>query len=83
MRSARSASRVLDEGVWWWPPVWGKEAPRWPSLMAIVDRAEREVVAEFGVPLLCIRCLHMEGGAERLTELPLEFRGWREVPADR
>ena len=52
MRSARSASKVLDDGVWWWPwPVCGKEVPRWPSLMAVVERAEREVVVELGVPL--------------------------------
>lgn len=55
IRSARSASRVLDDGVWWWllglELWWGKEAPRWPSLMAIVERAESEVVAELGVPL--------------------------------
>lgn len=52
MRSARSASRVLEEAVWWWPwPLWGKALPRWPSLIAVVERAEREVVAEFGVPL--------------------------------
>jgi hypothetical protein len=50
MRSARSASRVFEE-EWWWPPVCGNDAPRWPSLIAIVDRAEMEVVAEFGVPL--------------------------------
>lgn len=58
MRSARSASRVLAEEVWWWPGPkpwwWGKEAPRWPSLMAMVERAEIEVVAELGVPLFGI-----------------------------
>lgn len=53
IRSARSASRVLLDGVWWWwPPVpWGWEVPRWPSLIAVVERAESEVVVEFGVPL--------------------------------
>ena len=25
--------------------------PRWPSLIAVVERVERDVVAEFGVPL--------------------------------
>jgi len=31
--------------------VWfGREAPRWPSFMAVVERAEREVVVELGVP---------------------------------
>lgn len=25
--------------------------PRWPSLMAVVERVEREVVVEVGVPL--------------------------------
>ena len=59
MRSARSASRVVVEaledveeawrcGGWeweWWV------APWWPSFMAVVERAEREVVPELGVPL--------------------------------
>jgi hypothetical protein len=30
---------------------WGWEEPRWPSLMAVVERAERDVVVELGVPL--------------------------------
>jgi hypothetical protein len=54
MRSARSASRVVAEEVedWWaWPRWWGKGVPWWPSLMAVVERAEREVVPELGVPL--------------------------------
>ena len=56
MRSARSASRVLVEEVedveevWWWCG-WGGACPRWPSLMAVVERADREVVVELGVPL--------------------------------
>lgn len=55
MRSARSRSASLLEGVWRWPwPKWGKAEPRWPSLMAVVERAEREVVVEFGVPLLIV-----------------------------
>ena len=56
MRSARSASRVVVEALeeaeevcrcrWeWW------DAPWWPSFMAVVERAEREVVPLFGVPL--------------------------------
>ena len=56
MRSARSASRVLveelelvDEVCVWW--VCGGAWPLWPSLMAVVDRADREVVPELGVPL--------------------------------
>jgi hypothetical protein len=50
--SARSASRVLLEELWRWPwPVWGKPVPRWPSLIAVVERVEREVVPELGVPL--------------------------------
>lgn len=37
------------EEAWWW---WGCGAwPRWPSLMAVVERVEREVVVELGVPL--------------------------------
>jgi hypothetical protein len=58
MRSARSASRVVVEEVeadedWWaWPRECGKGAPWWPSLMAVVERAEREVVPELGVPLM-------------------------------
>ncbi len=52
MRSARSASRELVLGFEWWPRPWGGGAwPRWPSLIAVVDRAEREVVVLVGVPL--------------------------------
>lgn len=54
MRSARSASRLVREELCWWPRSkgpWGKW-PRWPSLMAVVERAEREVVVLVGVPLL-------------------------------
>lgn len=59
MRSARSASRVVVEEAeadedwcpWPWPWECGKGAPWWPSLMAVVERAEREVVPELGVPL--------------------------------
>ena len=56
MRSARSASRVVVEFVdaedaWWaWRPC-GSGWPVWPSLMAVVDKAESDVVPEFGVPL--------------------------------
>jgi hypothetical protein len=50
MRSARSASRVFVETRCWWPAD-GITLPRWPSLIAVVERAERDVVAEFGVPL--------------------------------
>lgn len=31
--------------------MWGKEEPRWPSLIAVVESAERDVVVELGVPL--------------------------------
>lgn len=48
IRSARSASRLLTEGLCWCP----RRAPRWPSLMAVVERAEREVVVLVGVPLV-------------------------------
>jgi hypothetical protein len=53
MRSARSASRLLVEGWWLWPRwvVPGRFCPRWPSLMAMVERAESEVVVLVGVPL--------------------------------
>src|SRR3954470_19262934 len=51
MRSARSASGLLVEGLEWWPRWGGRAAPRWPSLMAVVERAEREVVVLVGVPL--------------------------------
>lgn len=53
IRSARSRSASLEEGVLRWPE-WGKAEPRWPSLMAVVERAEREVVVEPGVPLLYV-----------------------------
>lgn len=39
--------------------------PRWPSLIAVVERAEREVVVEFGVPLEEIRSVfgwRVDGG---------------------
>ena len=48
MRSARSASRV--RGVWG-GSVCGGRWPLWPSLMAVVERAESEVVVLVGVPL--------------------------------
>lgn len=52
MRSARSASRLLVLGLEWCPrPCGGRLWPRWPSLMAVVERAEREVVVLVGVPL--------------------------------
>ena len=53
MRSARSASRLLVEAWWAWPRwlVVGSAWPRWPSLMAVVERAERDVVVLVGVPL--------------------------------
>lgn len=53
MRSARSASRLVADGLCWWPRLnrppckW----PRWPSLMAVVDRADSDVVVLVGVPL--------------------------------
>lgn len=54
MRSARSASRLVSEELCWCPRSsgpWGK-CPRWPSFMAVVDRALSDVVVLFGVPLL-------------------------------
>ncbi len=57
MRSARSASRLLVERLCWCPrengPWW--VWPRWPSLMAMVERAEMDVVVLVGVPLYCAR----------------------------
>jgi len=37
--------------------------PRWPSLMAVVERAEREVVVEFGVPGVSVGVSGLEGGS--------------------
>jgi hypothetical protein len=59
MRSARSASRVVVEEVeaeedWWACRPWGNGWPWWPSLMAVVDSAESEVVPELGVPLMLV-----------------------------
>lgn len=60
IRSARSAARL--EGDWEeWDVVvergkgkaCGWAEPRWPSFIAVVERAEREVVVELGVPLWC------------------------------
>lgn len=53
MRSARSASRLVVEGLCWWPRLKdpGGKWPRWPSLIAVVESAEREVVVLVGVPL--------------------------------
>lgn len=55
MRSARSASRLLVVAFWGWPSRrwrWPEsDCPRWPSFVAVVDRAEREVVVLVGVPL--------------------------------
>lgn len=72
MRSARSASRLFCEACWWWPPRWlvvAKAWPRLPSLMAVVERAEREVVVEVGVPL--------DGGQLRsATTQEKELGGW-------
>ena len=60
MRSARSASSVfveeLEEAEEWWVWPCGKACPWWPSLMAVVDRADKEVVPEFGVPLWIVYC---------------------------
>lgn len=55
--SARSASRLPWEACCWWPGWWvvAVACPRWPSLIAVVERAEREVVVEVGVPLEVIR----------------------------
>jgi hypothetical protein len=50
--------------------------------MAVVERAEREVVVEFGVPLVLVSIDYgvIEGG---LTALQWEYRGWKEVLACR
>jgi hypothetical protein len=56
--------------------------PRWPSLIAVVERAEREVVVELGVPLGMLAF----GGVivlRELTVLQLACRGWMEVLACR
>ena len=61
IRSARSASRVVVEAAeeWecgeeeecaWWECGWGLW-PLWPSLMAVVERFDIEVMPELGVPL--------------------------------
>lgn len=57
MRSARSASRVVvevseAEDERWARFDWLRRAPWWPSLMAVVERAERDVVPELGVLLI-------------------------------
>lgn len=59
MRSARSASRVVVEEVeaeedWWACRPWANGWPWWPSLMAVVDSADNEVVPELGVPLMVV-----------------------------
>lgn len=52
MRSARSASRLLVERLCWCPRWWGPfGCPRCPSLIAVVERADREVAVLVGVPL--------------------------------
>jgi hypothetical protein len=42
--------------------------PRWPSLIAVVDKAESEVVVELGVPLLIrsVWCLKGTMGGNQL-----------------
>lgn len=51
MRSARSASRVCGVcGGLLWAGRW----PLWPSFMAVVERAESEVVVLVGVPLCAV-----------------------------
>lgn len=85
MRSARSASRLFCEACWWWPPprwlVVARAWPRLPSLMAVVDRAEREVVVDVGVPLegrvKRERRARQETEERRLTGLPRECLGPR------
>jgi len=50
--------------------VWlGRAAPRWPSFMAVVERAEREVVVELGVPLFVCLEVSYSGSGEILTGL--------------
>lgn len=56
MRSARSASRVVvevseSEDERWGRRPTGRRLPWWPSLMAVVESAERDVVPELGVLL--------------------------------
>jgi hypothetical protein len=52
MRSARSASSDVVDGLWAWlrPRAW-RWWPRWPSLVAVVERVDSEVVVDVGVPL--------------------------------
>lgn len=67
--------------------MWGKALPRWPSLIAVVDRAEREVVVEFGVPLwrsaLVLVVNTRKGGMRELTVLLLACLDSREDRACR
>lgn len=77
MRSARSASRELVERLCWWPR-WGwAGCPRWPSLMAVVESAERDVVVLVGVPLRWVRLLFSRGIQRREGgERGLRHFGW-------
>jgi hypothetical protein len=71
MRSARSASREDVEGLCWWPGIWEAPVgcPRWPSLIATVERAEREVVVLVGVPGISDGVSGCEGGCGRLMKV--------------
>ena len=42
---------LLERVCWWCELAVGWAEPRCPSLMAVVERAERDVVVELGVPL--------------------------------
>ena len=57
--------------------------PRWPSLIAVVERAESEVVVELGVPL--VKNQHYLGmvSLEILTASPLVYRDSKEALAYR
>lgn len=80
MRSARSASRLFCDACWWcWLPRWlvvARAWPRLPSLMAVVERADSEVVVEVGVPLEARR--EAKSMSERCAAIP-EQKGGREI----
>lgn len=48
---------------------WGRVEPRWPSLIAVVERAEREVVVELGVPGVSDGVSLAEGGGGRFMRV--------------
>jgi hypothetical protein len=72
IRSARSASRLVVDGLCWCPRSrpgpWGKW-PRWPSLMAVVERALNEVVVLVGVPGISEGVSGLDPGGGRLMKV--------------